>query len=320
MLSKLEKLLLGKAEEDEKAAEAARKAAEEAKFARLENLLISQQEARIEKDRAKKQAAEEAAKAAADAKKKGDEDKLAKLEKLILAQKDEQLKREAAADAARAAEKAAADAEATKVAAEKKAAAEAAKQLLEAAQKAREEAEKKAAAEAEETKKAHEKALAEAKAAAEELEKAKKAAEDEAAKLKPSDAPKPPIKFKDAVGRKFSFPWHLCKSWKVCRYPNHRMNIANFIPREWKNLSSRLSCTLMLLARMCMRVTMISWVLTARSSCLKSGKRWCSLTGPSQCTCGRCLSLHQSQNLRKWFSLYHPHHLMPQCLCQAICH
>jgi hypothetical protein len=28
---------------------------------------------------------------------------------------------------------------------------------------------------------------------------------------------KPPIKFKDAVGRKFSFPWHLCKSWKVRR-------------------------------------------------------------------------------------------------------
>jgi hypothetical protein len=25
----------------------------------------------------------------------------------------------------------------------------------------------------------------------------------------------PPIKFKDAVGRKFSFPWHLCKTWKV---------------------------------------------------------------------------------------------------------
>ncbi|KYG42601.1 hypothetical protein M433DRAFT_34877, partial [Acidomyces richmondensis BFW] len=22
------------------------------------------------------------------------------------------------------------------------------------------------------------------------------------------------IKFKDAVGRKFSFPWHLCKTWK----------------------------------------------------------------------------------------------------------
>ena len=61
----------------------------------------------------------------------------------------------------------------------------------------------------------HEKALAEAKAAADELEKAKKAAEEEAAKLKPSDAPKAPIKFKDAVGRKFSFPWNLCKTWKV---------------------------------------------------------------------------------------------------------
>ncbi|KAF2441450.1 hypothetical protein P171DRAFT_336830, partial [Karstenula rhodostoma CBS 690.94] len=22
------------------------------------------------------------------------------------------------------------------------------------------------------------------------------------------------IKFKDAVGRKFSFPWHLCRTWK----------------------------------------------------------------------------------------------------------
>ena len=24
-----------------------------------------------------------------------------------------------------------------------------------------------------------------------------------------------PIKFRDAVGRKFSFPWHLCRTWKV---------------------------------------------------------------------------------------------------------
>lgn len=31
------------------------------------------------------------------------------------------------------------------------------------------------------------------------------------------DRPKLPIKFKDAVGRKFSFPWHLCKTWKVGR-------------------------------------------------------------------------------------------------------
>lgn len=30
-----------------------------------------------------------------------------------------------------------------------------------------------------------------------------------------SSAPRAPIKFKDAVGRKFSFPWQLCKTWKV---------------------------------------------------------------------------------------------------------
>ncbi|KAJ4370786.1 hypothetical protein N0V83_005308 [Neocucurbitaria cava] len=319
MLTKLEKLLLNKAEDDEKAAEAARKAAEEAKFARLENLLISQQEARIEKDKAKKQAAEDAAKAAADAKKKGDEDKLAKLEKLILAQKDEQLKREAAADAARAAEKAAADAEAAKVAADKKAAAESAKLLLDAAQKAREEAEKKAAADAEETKKAHEKALAEAKAAAEELEKGKKAAEEEAAKLKPSDAPKAPIKFKDAVGRKFSFPWHLCKTWKVCNIPKLFFDSnANMTIRAWKNSSNKPSSTLMLLAPTSTKAIMTSLVPTVRSSCHKYGKPWYSLTGPSPCTCGPCLSLHQRRSHRET-SLSHLRHQTQQHSWPRIC-
>ncbi|KAJ4301068.1 hypothetical protein N0V90_003158 [Kalmusia sp. IMI 367209] len=207
VLSKLEMLLLGKAEMEEKKAE-------DAKFSRLEQLLIEQQQARIDKEAAKRKAAEEAAIKAAHAKLKGDEDKLEKLEQLILAQKEEQIKREAAVEAARAADKAEADAKVAKEAAEKAAQAEAAAKLLEAAKAAREEAEAKAAKEAEDTKAAHEKALAEAKAAQEELEKAKKAAEEEAAKLKPSDAPKPPIKFKDAVGRKFSFPWHLCKTWK----------------------------------------------------------------------------------------------------------
>jgi hypothetical protein len=27
--------------------------------------------------------------------------------------------------------------------------------------------------------------------------------------------PNQPIRFKDAVGRKFSFPWDICKTWKV---------------------------------------------------------------------------------------------------------
>ncbi|EAT88644.2 hypothetical protein SNOG_03439 [Parastagonospora nodorum SN15] len=220
MLSKLEKLLLQKEEDEKNKAEEERKAAENAKFDRLEKILLSQQEAKIEKEKLKAKAAEDAKKAAAEAKKKGDEDKLEKLEKLILAQKDEQLKREAALEAQRAADKKEKDEEAAKVAAEKQAAAEKAKYMLDAAK-----ARRKAAAEAEEIKKAHEKAaeeakqahekaIAEAKAAAEELEKAKKAAEEEAARLKPSDAPKAPIKFKDAVGRKFSFPWNLCKTWK----------------------------------------------------------------------------------------------------------
>jgi hypothetical protein len=58
------------------------------------------------------------------------------------------------------------------------------------------------------------KAVSEQKLVTEELRLGLKAAEEELAKLKPSLAPKPPIKFKDAVGRKFSFPWALCKTWK----------------------------------------------------------------------------------------------------------
>ncbi|KAF1952002.1 hypothetical protein CC80DRAFT_423495, partial [Byssothecium circinans] len=49
------------------------------------------------------------------------------------------------------------------------------------------------------------KALAEAEA---------KAAEEAAAALKPEDKTKEPIKFKDCVGRKFSFPWDLAKTWR----------------------------------------------------------------------------------------------------------
>jgi hypothetical protein len=59
-----------------------------------------------------------------------------------------------------------------------------------------------------------EKMLWQANQAMRDLEIAKNEAEAEAAKLRPVDTPKPPIKFKDAVGRKFSFPWHICKTWK----------------------------------------------------------------------------------------------------------
>ncbi|KAL1624967.1 hypothetical protein SLS54_003692 [Diplodia seriata] len=211
--------------------EAMARAAEQAdRLKKLEELLMQQAQARADKEAAKKKAVEDAAAAAAEAKKAAEEDKLAKLHDLLVAQRDEQKARDEAIAAARASEKAEADAKAAKDAAEKQKAAEDAAKLLAAAKKAREEAETKAAEEAKAAKEAHEKALAEAAAAAEELKKAKEEAEkkaEEEAKAKEeaekkaaaAAAPPPvekqaPIKFKDAVGRKFSFPWHICCTWK----------------------------------------------------------------------------------------------------------
>jgi len=134
------------------------------------------------------QKAKEAAEAAAAAAKKAQDEKNAEL----------------AAAAGKA--KADAEAEAAKNAAEEKE-----KQDKKAAEE-KEKYDKKAA----EDKEKYDKAIEEATKKAAELEAAKKKAEDEAKSLRPGDDMlKPPIKFKDAVGRKFSFPWHLCKTWKV---------------------------------------------------------------------------------------------------------
>lgn len=56
----------------------------------------------------------------------------------------------------------------------------------------------------------------EAKAKAEEMFK-KKALDEAKAKAEESSKRKvqAPIRFKDAVGRKFSFPFHLCQTWAV---------------------------------------------------------------------------------------------------------
>lgn len=149
-----------------------------------------------------------------DAKKTTDADKIEKLEKLILKQKEEQVEKEKAA-----AEKAAAEA--------------AAAALVEATKKAREEAEKEAADKAKAAKEGHEKELAEAKAAAE-------AAKAEAEALKPKEEKHAPIRFKDAVGRKFNFPFHMCKTWKVSHVefpatPPHRQDRLLTLTRAWKN-------------------------------------------------------------------------------------
>lgn len=88
-------------------------------------------------------------------------------------------------------------------------------EIAAASKKAKEDAEKKAEEAARQAKDEHEKKLAEAQQAKEEAEKKQKELEAEMEKSKPMpDMLKPPIKFKDAVGRKFSFPWHLCKTWK----------------------------------------------------------------------------------------------------------
>ena len=81
------------------------------------------------------------------------------------------------------------------------------------------EAAQKAAALAAAKKEAAENEAKLKKEAAEEAAKLKKEAEEAlkkaVAEVKGEDKKKP-IKFKDAVGRKFSFPFHLCATWAVC--------------------------------------------------------------------------------------------------------
>jgi len=127
-----------------------------------------------------------------------------KLRAMIKQQEDERIAREEAIKAAEVAKKLQAEQDALK-----------AKEIAAAAAAAKADAEKAAEDEAKKAKEASDKKLAEVEAAKVELEKKQKELEDAAAKNKPiPDMEKAPIKFKDAVGRKFSFPWHLCKTWK----------------------------------------------------------------------------------------------------------
>ncbi|KAI9704410.1 MAG: hypothetical protein M1836_007273 [Candelina mexicana] len=225
---------------------------EDEKFARIEKLIMDQKieqeakeaaakkaaEEKAVKDAADKQAADAAAAAAAAAAKEAADKKVAdeaataalkaKFEADIKAA-EAAATAKAVTEAREAAEKKAADAAAAKAAEEKMkaeikaaetaAAAKALENQRKAAEKkAADEAAAKAAADkiAADIKAAEEAAVAKAKieaekAAAEEKEKAKAAAEKAAAS---APAPKKPIRFKDAVGRKFSFPFHLCATWQ----------------------------------------------------------------------------------------------------------
>ncbi|KAH0558806.1 hypothetical protein GP486_004551 [Trichoglossum hirsutum] len=152
-----------------------------------------------------------------------DDEKFARLEQLILDQKKEADEKEARARKV-AEEKEAAEKKAAEELAARKATEEAmAKATADAAAKATAAAKEAAEAIAKEAAEAADKRLAEESAA-------RKAAEDAAAKAsaeaaaaaaevaavtKPKPEKKKPLKFKDAVGRKFSFPFHLCQTWVV---------------------------------------------------------------------------------------------------------
>ena len=154
---------------------------------------------------------------------------LAELKQMILDEKAEREAREAAAK--KAEEERIAAAEAAKVKADEIAAAAAAATTeaeKKAAATAAEEAEKRKA-EAEEAAAKAKQELDEAAAKAKEDMDAAVAAAAAAATPAAPEEKRKPIKFKDAVGRKFSFPFHLCATWVVSPVPQFQ-SLGKFLP------------------------------------------------------------------------------------------
>ncbi|CAF3458035.1 unnamed protein product, partial [Fusarium graminearum] len=222
--------------------EAEMKAAAEQRKAEAEAKAKAEEEARL-KYEAELKAAEERGKREAEERVRAEREARMRFEAELRAAEERRIKeeeeRKQAEELARVRfEKALQEEAAAKAAAAQKAQEEA-ERLMRAEQQAKEDAAKKAAEEAEklkkleedarakaeadtlkriedEKKKAEEAAAAEAaaKKAAEELKA--KIEEETKAKLEESNktAEKAPIRFKDAVGRKFSFPFHLCATWQ----------------------------------------------------------------------------------------------------------
>jgi hypothetical protein len=177
---------------------------------------------------------------------KEEEDKLKRLELLILKHNQDQLEREKKAEAARLKEETAKKEAELRELQQKKITEEKEKEIKHAAETAKHEAEKEAAKKAAEEKEKFDKKTAEEKEKfdkeleeikkkAAEVEAAKKKFEEEAKKLRPGDDMlKAPIRFKDALGRKFSFPWHICKTWKVRDIFSEIRFIAN-LHRAWRD-------------------------------------------------------------------------------------
>ena len=185
---------------------------------RLEKLLLEQREEQTKKEAA----AEKAVKDKEAAAEKAVKDKVAQAE--AEAKRATEIKEASDAAAANAKAEAAKDYKAAeeRKAADKAAQAEAeAKRAAEIKEASDAGAAKARAEAAKEQKAAEEKKAAEAKAAAAKAAEAKAAADAATAAAAAAAPPPPPkekdkpIKFKDAVGRKFSFPFHLCATWSV---------------------------------------------------------------------------------------------------------
>ncbi|KAK5943563.1 hypothetical protein PMZ80_004571 [Knufia obscura] len=187
--------------------EALRAAEEEAIAQRKRDAERRAEEARI-REEAKREAIEaEKARIAAEAERAAYEQKIRKeaaeaalaAAAASLKAKQDQADREAkiAADAAEAANNAAA---------------KQAKEMAEAAEKAAKEAAESAEAAAKAAKEEHEAKIKEAEAAAEAAKKEAEAAEAKAAANAPVEK-KAPLRFKDALGRSYNFPWDRCCKW-----------------------------------------------------------------------------------------------------------
>lgn len=196
------------------------------RFAKLEEMIMMQTQLEQAKQMAKAKAKQEEEHKKKLADEKTQTEKLIALEALIQKQNEAAIAREKAMEAKAKEAEATAIAKMQREAAEKAATEKIGKELSAAAADAKKAAEAEAEKKAKEAKDAADKAFEEMKKKHEEAEAAKKKAEEEAAALKPKGVP-PPIKFKDAVGRKFSFPFDICKTWKVSpRFPDLKYPIC----------------------------------------------------------------------------------------------
>ena len=185
--------------------------AEEEKRIRLEAMRAAEEDAIKQKKRDAERRAEEA-RIREEAKREALDAEKARIAAAAERAAYEQKIRKEAAEAALAAAAAEAKAKKEQADREKKIAADAAEAAKNAAEKEAKATQEAAEAAAKAAKVEHEAALKKAEEAAAAAKKEAEAAEAKAAAVAPPDK-KAPLKFKDALGRNFNFPWDRCCKW-----------------------------------------------------------------------------------------------------------